>query len=225
MIVRKLRLEHGWSQEQLAQMSGLNIRTIQRIEGGQNAGLESLKSLAAVFEIDINQLQSEQPMDTSIPTNNSGNSQPEQTNKAQIDVKREVLALALRFMIISIFLFAINLITTPSTLWAIIPTLAMTFVVLLRAVSLLIPDQQTAKAWLETSTEEQAVDLPSKRNRFYVQALRYLLIVAMIFGVNLLTSPEYIWAWWPALGMGFAILYSGIDALIMEPLKAQNKQK
>jgi transcriptional regulator with XRE-family HTH domain len=34
-------------------MSGLSIRTIQRIENGENAGLESLKSLAAVFEINI----------------------------------------------------------------------------------------------------------------------------------------------------------------------------
>lgn len=51
--IKKMRLERHWSQDQLAEMSGLNIRTIQRIENGENAGLESLKSLAAVFEIDI----------------------------------------------------------------------------------------------------------------------------------------------------------------------------
>lgn len=51
--IKKLRLERHWSQEQLAQMSGLSIRTIQRIENGENAGLESLKSLAAVFETTI----------------------------------------------------------------------------------------------------------------------------------------------------------------------------
>ncbi len=50
MIIRKLRLQRGWSQEQLAELSGLSIRTIQRIERGQKPGLESLKSLAAVFE-------------------------------------------------------------------------------------------------------------------------------------------------------------------------------
>ena len=48
-----MRLERHWSQDQLAEMSGLSIRTIQRIENGENAGLESLKSLAAVFEINI----------------------------------------------------------------------------------------------------------------------------------------------------------------------------
>ena len=48
-----MRLERHWSQAQLAEMSGLSIRTIQRIENGENAGLESLKALAAVFETNI----------------------------------------------------------------------------------------------------------------------------------------------------------------------------
>jgi transcriptional regulator with XRE-family HTH domain len=51
--IKKMRLERHWSQDQLSEMSGLSIRTIQRIENGENAGLESLKSLAAVFEISI----------------------------------------------------------------------------------------------------------------------------------------------------------------------------
>tara|TARA_R110001632_G_scaffold71817_2_gene166382 strand:- start:1509 stop:1961 length:453 start_codon:yes stop_codon:yes gene_type:complete len=51
--VKKMRIERHWSQEQLAEMSGLSIRTIQRIETGENAGLESLKSLAAVFEVTL----------------------------------------------------------------------------------------------------------------------------------------------------------------------------
>lgn len=51
--IKRLRLERHWSQDQLAEMSGLSIRTIQRIENGENAGFESMKSLAAVFEINI----------------------------------------------------------------------------------------------------------------------------------------------------------------------------
>ncbi|TXE15983.1 helix-turn-helix domain-containing protein [Psychroserpens burtonensis] len=51
--IKQMRLERHWSQDQLAEMSGLSIRTIQRIENGENAGLESLKSLASVFEINI----------------------------------------------------------------------------------------------------------------------------------------------------------------------------
>ena len=66
MIIRKLRLQRAWSQEQLAQHSGLNVRTIQRIERGQKASLESLKSLAAVFEVPLEALQQEMDMNTTM---------------------------------------------------------------------------------------------------------------------------------------------------------------
>lgn len=56
-MIKKLRLSRGWTQEQLALFSGLNIRTIQRIERGQNPGLESLKCIAAAFGIEIMKLQ------------------------------------------------------------------------------------------------------------------------------------------------------------------------
>jgi len=53
MIVKKLRLQRGWSQEHLAQLTDLSVRTIQRIERGHKPGLETIKSLAAVFEVDL----------------------------------------------------------------------------------------------------------------------------------------------------------------------------
>ena len=62
MNIQQRRLEKGWSQEELARHSGLSTRTIQRIEGGQKAGLESLKCLAAVFETSISDLMQEQTM-------------------------------------------------------------------------------------------------------------------------------------------------------------------
>lgn len=62
MDIQQRRLDHGWSQEELARHSGLSTRTIQRIESGQKAGLESLKCLAAVFETPISTLMQEQSM-------------------------------------------------------------------------------------------------------------------------------------------------------------------
>ena len=56
--MKSLRLTRHWSQEQLAQLSNLNVRTIQRIEKGEGAGLETLKSLASVFEISVDELKS-----------------------------------------------------------------------------------------------------------------------------------------------------------------------
>lgn len=62
MILKELRISRHLSQEQLAQMSGLNVRTIQRIESGHNASVESLKCLAAVLEVDIETLTRERVM-------------------------------------------------------------------------------------------------------------------------------------------------------------------
>jgi len=57
MLIQKLRLQRGWSQEQLAELSGLSVRAIQRLERGQSASVESLKALGAAFEIDFSQLK------------------------------------------------------------------------------------------------------------------------------------------------------------------------
>lgn len=58
-MIRKLRERKNWSQEQLATLSGLSTRTIQRIESGNKASLESLKALASVFEVEIDTLTTE----------------------------------------------------------------------------------------------------------------------------------------------------------------------
>lgn len=67
MLVLKLRLQRGWSQQQLAELAGLSVRTVQRIEAGQPASAESLKSLAALFEIDFAALSPEPATMTTDP--------------------------------------------------------------------------------------------------------------------------------------------------------------
>lgn len=60
MIVRKLRLQRGWSQDQLAELMDVSVRTVQRLERGQKPSLETARSLAAVFEVDISSFISEE---------------------------------------------------------------------------------------------------------------------------------------------------------------------
>lgn len=59
MIVRKLRLKRGWSQNQLAEMAGVTTRTIQRVEQGHRPSMETCKALASVFEVELSLLQPE----------------------------------------------------------------------------------------------------------------------------------------------------------------------
>lgn len=50
-VIRELRRERGWSQEQLAAVSGLSERTIQRIETDGTCSLDSKMALASAFEL------------------------------------------------------------------------------------------------------------------------------------------------------------------------------
>jgi transcriptional regulator with XRE-family HTH domain len=59
--LRELRTARQWSQEQLAQLSGLNLRTIQRLESGAKISTESLRALAAVFEVPADSLLAGEP--------------------------------------------------------------------------------------------------------------------------------------------------------------------
>lgn len=50
--LRKLREERGWTQEKLAEMSGLSDREIRRIERACSAvGIDSLEKLAKAFNM------------------------------------------------------------------------------------------------------------------------------------------------------------------------------
>ncbi|MDD1781146.1 2TM domain-containing protein [Enterovibrio sp. ZSDZ35] len=132
MIIRKLRLQRGWSQEQLSEMSGLSVRTIQRLERGDKAGLESLKSLAAVFEVQITDLQK--------------TAEPDMTDEVKY-----------------------------------------------------------------TEEEERVMNQVRDIKGFYSHLVTYVLVIGMLFVINLLTSPEYIWAWWPAMGWGIGLVVQALN--------------
>lgn len=59
--LRELRAARQWSQGQLAKLSGLNLRTIQRLESGAKVSTESLRALAAVFEVPAESLLVDNP--------------------------------------------------------------------------------------------------------------------------------------------------------------------
>ena len=59
MLIKKLRKKNNWSQEQLASFCGVSLRTIQRVEAGNKASLDTIKSLASVFEVEISKLTEE----------------------------------------------------------------------------------------------------------------------------------------------------------------------
>ena len=55
-LILALRKQRSWSQDELAVASGLNLRTVQRIERSGSVSLQSKKALAAAFNIDVSDL-------------------------------------------------------------------------------------------------------------------------------------------------------------------------
>lgn len=126
MIIRKLRLERAWSQEQLAALSGLSVRTIQRIERGQNPGLDSLKALAAVFDIDVATLTPEPAMTPTMTNEPPQADQPtlsKEERKALIYVRdiKGFYAHLLSYAIVIPILVVCNFYIQPDNLWSLWP--------------------------------------------------------------------------------------------------------
>ena len=143
MIIRKLRLEKGWSQEQLAEICDLSVRTIQRIERGQKPSLESLKALASAFEIDVTDLSTEAAM-----------------SNQSMSVKEEKVMLYVR-------------------------------------------------------------DIKG----FYTHLITYVVVVGCLFALNLIKSPNHLWAIWPALGWGIGVVIHGLNVFEVFSLFGSNWEK
>lgn len=143
MIVRKLRLQRGWSQEYLAEISGLSVRTIQRIERGQKAGLESLNALAAVFEVQLSQLYEDTEMN------------------------------------------------------------------------------EQSMTWEEQRALEYVRDVKG----FYSHLVTYVLIMVLLFIINYLTSPGYMWAWWTLMGWGIGVVSHGLSVFEIFSMFDSNWEK
>jgi len=66
--IKELRSKRMWSQEDLANFSGINVRTVQRVERGHAASPDTLKALANGFGIDVTDLvQAKVPLPTTAP--------------------------------------------------------------------------------------------------------------------------------------------------------------
>ena len=130
MLIQKLRLQRGWSQEQLAELSGLSVRTIQRLERGQPASVESLKALGAAFEVDFSALKE--------------------------------------------------------------------------------PDMNATTSQSLSNDEVLALAHVRKLRGFYIHLAQYVIIIAFLTVVNLMTSRHYYWVVWAALGWGVGILFHGL---------------
>ena len=111
--VKEYRLARAWSQEQLAEMAALSVRTVQRIENQEAPSLETLSALAAVFEVSVTEL--------------SGNSEGDADDALDLRINdaRTKLEAETRFwrslltaVIVCALLYVLNRTTSPDSHWS-----------------------------------------------------------------------------------------------------------
>ncbi|HAV5987401.1 helix-turn-helix domain-containing protein [Serratia marcescens] len=152
--IRPLRLEKGWSQEQLATIAGLSTRTVQRIENGEQASLETLTAIAAALGVQVSDLNA-QPQQTTM-----GEETPdEQRLRRQIAAEGKLLSMAVRFAVIGAILLAVNVFTHPHYLWSLWAIGGMSLALVMRAVRTLLL-RNVFSRWQEQRLAQKLRRLP-----------------------------------------------------------------
>lgn len=123
--IRALRLERAWSQEQLAEIAGLSVRTIQRLEQGQPASLETTKALAASFDVPASRFQ---------PHHGQQGSASMSTDP-WTGFKRHMIV----FGVVNAGLAALNLLTQPQHLWFVYPLAGWGLALAIKAIKIKWP--------------------------------------------------------------------------------------
>ncbi len=152
MLIQKLRLKRGWSQQQLAQASGLSARTIQRIEAGQPASVETLKSIASVFEVDFSTLNTEE---TAMDTTMTAAEEAEREAFAHVRALRGFYVACMRYALIAAALYAINLLTSPQRMWSYWVMLGLGLALAARAIRVYAPYRLFGPQWERRQVEKR----------------------------------------------------------------------
>ncbi|HFF8948440.1 helix-turn-helix domain-containing protein [Serratia marcescens] len=150
--IRPLRLEKGWSQEQLAAIAGLSTRTVQRIENGEQASLETLTAIAAALGVQVSDLNA--------PPQTPQEETPEaQRLRRQVAAEGKLLSMAVRFAVIGAILLAVNVFTHPHYLWALWAIGGMSLALVMRAVRTLLL-RNVFSRWQEQRLAQKLRRLP-----------------------------------------------------------------
>ncbi|NIY48438.1 2TM domain-containing protein [Cedecea colo] len=152
--IKALRLSRAWSQEQLAALSSLSVRTIQRIENGGQASLETLSAIAAAFDLNVADLNVEMTVQ---PTQDEALNQKIEQAKKRLNREYGFYRALLTWAVICAGLAAINLFTSPGKFWFIWPTAIWGALLAVRGVKLFV-----LHGWLERRQQQRLQQLLRK---------------------------------------------------------------
>lgn len=154
MSIQKMRIQRGWSQQQLADASGLSARTVQRLESGHAGSIESMKSIAAVFEVDFSTLITEEAMTDQSPSTPSTPSAQERIAFRQARRMRDYYLHVSIYLVANVLCVAINLLSSPDRLWFVGLTLFWGIGLLAHSVRMFVFDRYFDGRWERAYVEK-----------------------------------------------------------------------
>ena len=112
--IKKWRAECCWSQEHVAEIAGISLRTLQRIENGRAVSRDTAMALAAVFELDVSVLT----LDINAEVKKAVE---REEAKSLVQFKMSFVIHLVTYILVIGMLLMINLASSPEKLWIIWP--------------------------------------------------------------------------------------------------------
>lgn len=116
--IKTLRLARAWSQEQLAELASLSVRTVQRIENGERASLETLSAIAAAFGVNVTDLMPEEGEQS---LSSESLEQRIKDAKQQVWQESRFWRGLILYIVVNAGLFTLNRINSPENHWFLWP--------------------------------------------------------------------------------------------------------
>ena len=115
--IKTLRLAKAWSQEQLADIASVSVRTVQRIENGEQASLETLAAIASAFGVNVTDLYVGQAAPAEQEQAKAIDEQLAKIRK-RVELEAKFYRSLIGFVITSIILLTVNWLTSHNITWA-----------------------------------------------------------------------------------------------------------
>lgn len=130
--VKTYRLTKAWSQEQLAEVASLSVRTVQRTEKGQKPSLETLSAIASAFGVNVS--------DLSVETYVASQALDERISEAKIQVAQETrfYRILVTAVLVCTALMIINYLLTPESYWSVVVAVIWGGLVIFRGIRVFI---------------------------------------------------------------------------------------
>jgi hypothetical protein len=75
---------------------------------------------------------------------------------------------------------------------------------------------------IQNSSYVRAVEKVEKLKEFYQNVASYCIVIPFLVFINLYTSPQFHWFWFPMFGWGIGVLFHGLDVYNYNPFLGSN---